>query len=1117
MSDSVHQLFLEEAQELLQVMEAELLELRTQPDIAALMRAAHTLKGSGAMIGLTAIPAIAHRLEDVFSWLIRQPNQVDDSLETLLLQAYDHLERSIVEDLQGGRHDEALVMTQAEPVLVALDEWLTATAQPAATETKTVARDSDPSDETATWVESTDLVITLFEGDVAAGLETLSAALEEESGTQLKVLRSQLDAFVGIGELTSLPGFTAIAQAGLTALDCRPTQSAAIGRCVLTDLQAAQTAVLAGDRQQGGQPSETLLSFGTAQDSIPTAQVLPPTAASSASPWDDSAEDAMLLALFGEDEGEDENETVPGGEPEETTDDFAIVEQSDVAEDNLDIGLAELDLELSAAAPSEMATEGTDMASFETDAVEIPTTSPIDALTEDQAAPMPEPTEPANAPAPPQAKPPAHGDKIAVSGLNRPITSGLPKTLIAKLEALLDSAPPEAVIHRQSSKPRTTELSAAISEPKKAPTSRSKTVRVGLDRIKRLSTLFGELVTYENKSALQAQQLQYVISSMTQRFRNFERITRSLQDWADQSQQDRSRLMASAAEGFDSLQMDSYDDVHLLMQEVMEEIAQLGETIHDMTAITHQGHHVHRQKQQTLRQLRNDLIRTSMMPMGDLLRHFPRMVRDMSAKYGKQVKMTVQGGDTLVDRTVFEKLYDPLVHLVRNAFDHGIEPARTRAKRNKPVEATISLRAYSKSHQTYLEISDDGRGISLDSVRKKAIERGLYTTEEAAQLSTEQLYDCLFNPGFSTAAAVSELSGRGVGLDVVATQLKQLKGSIKVVSVPNGGTTFVLRFPLSLNVAELMVFSVGNRTFAIAMDAVKTILSVATEDITIGDETPFYQWQGQPVELYPRSTLLNHYPLRGSRSRDSLPAIPLPKDGKVPLIIIAAGNRMLALQVDSILQAQELTIKPFSIAIQPPNYLLGCTTLGNGSLIPVMDGQALLARYFEPHSQSRVSQPTKLKLPRIDKPTAAAAPTSLPEPPAASPPLAVTTPQTVLVVDDSLTARQVLIFTLEKAGYQTLQAKDGRDAIDQLSQNFAEICAVFCDVEMPRMNGFEFLSQCQQDHGKKAPPVIMLTSRSGDKHREMGESLGASAYLTKPYLEQALLNTLQECLEARTQ
>lgn len=1079
MSDPVRQLFLEEAQELLQILEAELLNLKTQPDIAALMRAAHTLKGSGAMVGLTAIPAIAHRLEDVFGIIARAAQPIDDGLEALLLQAYDHLERPIAEDLRGGHHDEALTLTQAEPVLAALDEWLTGQeitpfeeleigeleAEASATEALETEIDALAVMAQATpGLPPIDMITVLFTGDVVSGLETLAAGLREEPSVRQEVLRSQLDAFVGIGELTSLPGFTAIARAGLTALTARPSQSLEIGEQVLDNLQAAQAAVLAGDRQRGGEPSPTLLAFGdppsptvplptvpSPTDSMPTMQVLAPAEQTNTALWEETSneasDEAMLLSLFGEEE-----------EEEETT------------------ALRPADPICHAADPS---------------AITPPTPPPP---VDDSGSPN-------------SASDVSLTSAQAAARLHRPITSGLPNALIAKLEALLNSAPPEINARRRPPKAnlsRPAPSTAPAQPPKKTvKPPKSKTVRVSLDRLNRLNNLFGELVTYENKNALQAQQLQYVISSMTQRFRNFERITRSLQDWADQSQQDRAKLMASAAnsEEFDPLQMDSYDNAHLLMQEVMEEIAQLGETIHDMTAITHQGQQVHRQKQQTLRQIRNDLIRTSMMPMGDLLRHFPRMVRDLSAKYGKQVKMEVYGSDTLVDRTVFEKLYDPLVHLVRNAFDHGIEHPVVRSQLKKSSQATISLRAYGKSHQTYLEVSDDGCGISLERVRNKAIERGLYTTAEAAKLKPDQLYDCLFQPGFSTAAVVSELSGRGVGLDVVATQIKQLKGEIKVISTPNGGTTFVLRFPLSLNVAELMVFSVGNRTFAIAMDAVKTILSVATEDIAIGDETPFYQWQGQPVPLYSRSTLLNHYPLRGRRSRDSLPAIPLPKDGKVPLIILGSGARTLALQIDNILQAQELTIKPFGAAIQPPAFLLGCTTLGDGSLIPVVDGQALISRHFDPRSESRPGPPASPEA-RV----AAAIPPTESEPPAE--------PQTILVVDDSLTARQVLIFTLEKAGYQTLQAKDGRDAMEQLSQNFAEIQAVFCDVEMPRMNGFEFLSQCRQDHGEKAPPVIMLTSRSGDKHRETGKTLGASAYLTKPYLEQALLDTLTACLTA---
>jgi two-component system, chemotaxis family, sensor histidine kinase and response regulator PixL len=520
------------------------------------------------------------------------------------------------------------------------------------------------------------------------------------------------------------------------------------------------------------------------------------------------------------------------------------------------------------------------------------------------------------------------------------------------------------------------------------------------------------------------------------------------------------------------------------------------------------------------------------------------MVRDMSLKYDKDVKVEIIGEETLVDRTVFEKLYDPLVHLVRNAFDHGIEPPEVRQQNGKPAQATITLRAYHKGHKTYLEIEDDGRGINLEAVRTKVINKGLFSAADAAKLSAERLYECLFMPGFSTATQVSELSGRGVGLDVVETQIKEIKGNVSIESVQQRGTKFLLRFPLTLTIAELLVFTLHNQTMAMAMHSVKSIVTVpidqliSTSDLPVGldpsidqnAENTYFEWQGKKVPLYPRSVLLNHYPLH-SNVREAIPAIPLPKlDDRVSLVIIGNADELAALRVDSILQTQELTIKPFGITVQSPDYLCGCTTLGDGSLIPVIDGKALLARSLTTPVQSTPVQIAKL-------PTESSSPPKHPilamlaqksnsqstfhddsttsDEPDAFESTAHTT-QTILVVDDSLTARQVLAFTLEKSGYEVLQAKDGREAVTQLKQNFDVIQAIFCDVEMPRMNGFEFLSHCQQEYGDTAPPIIMLTSRSGEKHRNLGQSLGASAYLTKPYLEQALINTLQKCINDKT-
>ncbi|MEO1592186.1 MAG: Hpt domain-containing protein [Cyanobacteria bacterium J06632_22] len=625
MSDSVHQLFLEEAQTLLQVMEVELLKLGGQRDLAALMRAAHTIKGSGAMVGLTAIPAIAQRLEDAFAVLLRQGGTVDAAVDACLLDAYGHLACAMAEDLKGGRHDEALTLTQAEPILVALDAWLEGA--------DTVSADANIGASRA----DLDWVSTLFTGDVVAGLDIIATALQEAATIRLQVLRSQLDAFVGIGELAGLPGFAAIAQAGLTALDCRPSQSQAIGDCVLMDLRAAHAAVLAGDRQQGGQPSETLLSFGAsldlAADSQPTVQVLPPDLGGKATLWDASTEEAMLLALFDQEDARDlalpgaETGTLIGplgsdtvvsagwsDEQQGTTDHLETPDSNannspnnspsnnNSSNNNLDDNLSEddpaaLDSALEALADMFPPSDGASTA-FE---APKPDALKSDALKSDAL----NPDAPKSTASEAAVSGPGSDGKIPVSGQIRPVQSGLPKALIAKLEALLASAPPEIIGHRQVAKA----LRRPLPTPKQTKVPRRKPVRAALDRLQRLKQLFAALIACEKRDPRRTQQLQTVMGAMTQRFRSCERMARSLQDWSEHSHQYPTRPNAEAISGKDGDALPQDVEGHQLMQAMMAEMAQLGEAIQDMTVIHQQGHQVDRQKRRILRQMRNDLMR----------------------------------------------------------------------------------------------------------------------------------------------------------------------------------------------------------------------------------------------------------------------------------------------------------------------------------------------------------------------------------------------------------------------------------------------------------------------------------------------------------------------------
>jgi two-component system, chemotaxis family, sensor histidine kinase and response regulator PixL len=619
------------------------------------------------------------------------------------------------------------------------------------------------------------------------------------------------------------------------------------------------------------------------------------------------------------------------------------------------------------------------------------------------------------------------------------------------------------------------------------------TVRVDLHRLEKLNNLIGELFIQETGSVLQIQQLQDRLQSLSQRFKNFEQFTKQLHSYAHRSSSSKPKLsqapyafapigFASPHADFDPLQMDSYSHLYTLAQAMSEEIAQLGETMLDTTLLCQQAQSTQQRRQQTVKQIRGGLLKTRMFPVGEILQRFPRMVRDLSAQYHKQVVVKLSGANTLMDKAVLEKLLDPMVHLVRNAFDHGVGLPADRLAQNKPAEATIEIRAYHWGNQTYIEVRDDGKGIDIEAVRSKVIAKGLATTAEVREMTRDRLYEYLFSPGFSTAAKVSELSGRGVGLDVVQEQVRNLKGTITLSSEPGKGTTFTLRLPLTLTIAKLLVFSIQSNLMAIPVESLISIATAATDQLVTEDGQQFYCWKQGRIPICSQAAFLfPHLPSRGIGEQRS--PIPLPLEDKVPLLLIAQGAKTIALQVDQILQEQELVIKPFGRAVKAPAHLYGCTILGDGSLVPVLDGLGLMA------SGETFAVPLQPMLPRV----------AVPQIP------------TILVVDDSLTMRQSMVFTLEKAGYRVLQARDGRDGMTQLHQE-PDVQAVFCDVEMPRMNGFEFLSQCHQDFAAAAPPVIMLTSRGGDKHREMARDLGARSYLTKPYLEQDLLKTLQSVL-----
>lgn len=653
---------------------------------------------------------------------------------------------------------------------------------------------------------------------------------------------------------------------------------------------------------------------------------------------------------------------------------------------------------------------------------------------------------------------------------------------------------PEIVNFEQPSPP---------TQPKPNPNPQNLGLRIDLTRVDSLSSLIGDLVTQENSFVLENQQYKFVTERLSKSTKDFQRITARLEDepilglGIDQAK------LASMI--LSSLPNNSHPRWRLWTDKLVEQLVKqisvkftqqlsvtntkLQEINQDLNNLNQETKQVLKKRQQTLKQVQTSLMQMRMIPCDQLLGQFPRMVRDFSTKYDKQVVLKLTGTNTLIDKAVLEKLYDPLVHLVRNAFDHGIEKPEVRQHKGKNPQGTIEITTYHRGNHTYIEIRDDGRGINVEQIRAKIVSINLLSPAQAASLSPEQLYDYLFKPGFSTADEVTLLSGRGVGLDTVKIQVQNLKGLITLDSTVDVGTTFTLRLPFTLTANQLFVFSVNGSVLSLPVEGLLATVSIATKDIKYQDGAPFYSWQGESIPVLSNVKVPNH----DSTSRSILTTIDeqqLPTNAtEITLFILSNGSKNIAIKIDHIIMQEDLVIKSFSGLIAPPSYLLGCTILGDSRLVPVIDGPSFVDWWLK-----NQNAPTHL-FDVFETPN--------------------NSPQSILVVDDSMTIRQNLSLILTKHGYEVTQAENGKDALEKLRQK-RDIQGIICDIDMPNMNGIEFLGHYRVEFAQTYRPIIMLTSRDSDKYRQITKRLGATGYLTKPYLELELLNTLRTFLPMAT-
>ncbi len=686
-------------------------------------------------------------------------------------------------------------------------------------------------------------------------------------------------------------------------------------------------------------------------------------------------------------------------------------------------------------------------------------------------------------------------------------------------------------------------------------------IRVTVKELDRLSHSIGELLISENQQNLQSDQIHRLTQNSFEQFIHCQKKLSQIRDWSDQnlllseskrrqkqkqthlqkntiisSSSTKSNQSSPMINGvsltefdFDVLEMDVYSDLHLLIQNLTEQMTQLGDQIEALEGLAQNFRFNLGKRKQLLSSAQEDLLQARMLPLATVLNRFPRILQQMVASHKKDAELKLIGAEVLIDKVIVEKLYDPLLHLIRNAYDHGLEPADIRLQQGKSEAGQITIRAYHQGNRTTIEISDDGQGLNWERIRAKAIDKELLTPTQAASASETELAELLFEPGFSTTEKVSQLSGRGIGLDVVRNQLQLLQGSISVNSVQGEGTKFILQFPINLTTARLLICESKGIVYGLLSEVIDQVLLPQPDQIqyqqsTIGQNYQTFLCWGEKsdqklIPINPLTDLINYqYPTFFNAQNEALTIFPVKSRNSVkPLLMLQHEQQKLCLEVDQILVEQELVIKSFDNNITLPNYIQGYSILGNGSLTLVID-IAVLVRQIEEPSFKDHSSLRKLSSSLESVANGNQKPKTFPikdqqiqtSNQNQSGSLGMSTK--VLVVDDSVVQRKTLAQHITKAGYKVLQAANGQEALAQLNHD-SDVQLVICDIEMPYMNGFEFLSHWRQDDRFSNIPVMMLTTRSGNKHRQLALALGAKVYFTKPCSNEELLETIAELLD----
>ncbi len=612
------------------------------------------------------------------------------------------------------------------------------------------------------------------------------------------------------------------------------------------------------------------------------------------------------------------------------------------------------------------------------------------------------------------------------------------------------------------------------------PRSSATHLSVPLETVQRLLNLAGELITSTSQIAEQAQ---HTLAFGKQLQQQDERIRQMLEELSETIDQQSSNLHSpstyqsfatlSQADGFDQLELEAYNDLHSTSNLLTESIADNRELTRNLQQQIRQISEQVYQQQRLQRQLSETILRTRLIPVQSIVTRLERTVRETCRRTDKQANISIIGQNLQVDTDILQGLNAPLLHMLRNAVDHGIETPEARQAAGKSPEGQIELRFEQKGNQIHLTLSDDGQGLNPEQIRARAIERSMIKPD--SKLSEADILRLILQPGFTTRDQVSDISGRGVGMDVVQTAVEDLQGLLHISSQMGQGTTIHIQVPLTLIATNALLVRAGNNLVAIPSNTIQQLLYVATDQYQFEGENWFIQHQEQSLEVLQLAQLLGW----------QAPAPDLRKGHS--LLIIASEQKSYALYVDEIQQPRDIVVKSLAPWLNLAQGVSGACTLANGAVAPVLDVLRIL-RHLENGQITLKSHDTL----NTNKTAQRAR---------------------ILIVDDSLSNRKSLSLMVEQMGHQAVTAVDGLEALQHLHEHTIEL--VLTDLEMPRMNGLEMTQAIRIWPEKRHLPIVMITSRGTQKHRNMAQQAGVDAYLTKPVDYDTLHKQLQRWLQTQ--